>query len=137
MKRTNATENTAMSLERLCSRVATWRAHREGAKSRVPEELWNEAVAVARVRGPWATAKAIRFNYMDLKKRMSQVESRCAEPNNPTFVEIQLSAIDDHRAESRVVVELFGSRGDRMRIESDCGALDVVGLAHSFWSRVS
>jgi hypothetical protein len=130
-------ESTTVSLESLCHHVEQWRAHRERPKSRVPEELWNEAVSVARVLGPWATCRAIHFNYMDLKQRMSQAESQSAEPSKAEFVELQMAAIEQRQEEGRIVVELQDHRGDRMRIETSCGALDLQGMVQAFWRRSS
>ena len=126
----------ATDLQRLCETVGRWRAHREGPKSRVPEALWDEAVRVARVEGLHATARALHFNYKDLKNRIDLAAgSPEAGLDRTTFVEVQMPAIPAVRVEGRVVVELLGSRGERMRIEADPGALDLAGLARTFWSR--
>jgi hypothetical protein len=123
-------------LRRLCGRVERWRERREGARARVPEELWNAAVEVARVEGVHATAKAIRFNYYSLKDRVAQAPSEAMvtkEAAATPFVEVQMPALDA-RGDS-TVVELVGRRGDRMRIVAGAGAVDVVGLAQAFWGR--
>ena len=62
----------APGLRTLRERVEQWRAQREG-QSRLPEDLWDEAARMARVAGLNVTAKALRFDYYDLKKRMELV----------------------------------------------------------------
>jgi hypothetical protein len=124
--------------------VQRWREQRETPKSRVPEALWDEAVAVARVAGLYATAKALHFNYGDLKKRMGRSTSRTVREGKPTFVEVRMpapaaivsaAAPAASRVGERIVVELFGHRGEHMRIEGDARALDVAGLVRTIWSR--
>lgn len=143
MKRAKGSSG-AISLQRLCVSVERWREQRETPKSRVPEELWNEAVGVAREAGLHATAKALHFNYGDLKKRMGLSTSRPVGQGKTTFVEVRMpvptaivstAAPAASRVGERIVVEWFGHRGERMRIEGDARALDVAGLARTFWSR--
>jgi hypothetical protein len=57
-------------LNELGQRVAEWREREGGRGSRIPLQLWNDAVRVARVVGVWATAKALHFNYEALRKRV-------------------------------------------------------------------
>lgn len=137
-------------LMQLQARVAHWRKNRKSARSRIPQELWDEAVAVARVDGVHATAKALRLNYYDLKKRFEQRQAKTSsgvelstvsdegtEQSATQFVQLQLQSSDVGR-DQPVVVELTGRGGDRMRIETRDGAgLDVVGMVQAFWSRAS
>lgn len=44
-----------------------------GRGSRIPAALWNDAAGVARVRGVYATARALRLNYEGLKTRLAAV----------------------------------------------------------------
>ncbi len=126
-----------MDLQRLCGRVERWRERREGPRARVPEELWNAAVVVARVEGVHATAKALRFNYYSLKERVERAPSETVgttgEAATP-FVEVQMPSLDV-RGDGSTVVELVGHRGDRMRIVASVSAVDVAGLVQAFWGR--
>ena len=142
MKR--ASGATTEQLEALCGRVEHWRAHREGGRSMVPEELWNAAVEVARVEGVHATSKALRFNYYSLKDRLVRADSTALARRKPdrdaTFVEVQMPSLPLAPRESAVndktVVELVGTGGARMRIDvTGTSRVDVVGLAQAFWSR--
>src|SRR5271166_1676923 len=124
MKR--AGEATTAQLQALRGRVEHWRAHRDGGRSMVPEDLWKAAVEVARVAGVHATSKALRFNYYSLKDRLVQADSAALTPRKPerdaTFVEVQMHSLPSlaprqEAVDDRTVVALVGTRGGRMRID--------------------
>jgi hypothetical protein len=147
------TRATSAKLDAFKSRVDEWRRQR-GKRTRIPEELWDEAVRVAETDGLWATSKAARFHYPDLKERLEKARHRPAQgltgitgplrgrPGSPqdhgraradaeAFVEVPMSVSD---AAARTVVELVGSGGDRMRVEA-AGGVDLAGLARAFFGR--
>lgn len=133
MKRAE-TGDRAAALERLSRRVAAWRERREHPRSQVPEDLWNEVVAVARIRGVHATAKAVRFGYYDLKARVDNAASAQLECAHTAFVEVQMPTAPPSVGQARMVIELTSSRGRRMRIEvADARSMDLGGLAEAFW----
>ena len=140
-----AGESKKEQLRTLCGRVEHWRKHREGARARVPEELWDAAVEVARVEGVHATCKALRFNYQSLKDRLADraAPSSKRAARLATFVEVQMPApaspgSRDSAGSGQTVVELVGTGGARMRIDvTGTSNVDVVGLAQAFWSRES
>ena len=128
--------------------VERWRQERAHTRAAAPEALWAAAVEVARRDGVYATARAIRFDSSRLKARMSVALS--AGPTHPTrptagaptmappaFVAIEVAGPRGGVTTSETVVELVGRHGDRMRIVAAHGEVDVVGLAHAFWSRAS
>lgn len=120
----------------LCERVERWRERREGARERIPEDLWNAAVVVARVEGVYATSKALRFNYANLKDRVELSESKERGESRETseampFIEL---GTGESGGGSKTVVELVGRNGGRVRIDvSGTSGVDVVGLAQAFW----
>jgi len=132
----------AEQLRALCGRVEHWRAHRDGGRSVVPEDLWNAAVEVARVEGVYATSKALRFNYRSLRDRLIQGDRTARRPKRrdrtATFVEVPMpspaSPAPRVAAGGQTIVELVRTGGARMRIEvTGTSSLDVVGLAQAFW----
>jgi hypothetical protein len=144
MKR--ASEATAERLKGLCVRVEQWRAHREGGRSPVPQELWDAAVAAARIEGVHATSKALRFNYYSLKNRLVAADGGALgekKAGGPTFVEMQIPSLPldcprESSVDGQAVIELVGASGARMRIHvTGTSRVDVVGLAQAFWSRES
>ena len=117
--------------------VEHWRKRHGGKGSRIPVDLWEEAVAVARVEGLYATAQALRFNYERLKEWVARAEGKERGNGNgrSAFVELEMGQLCDG---GRTVIELVGRHGDRMRVDvTGASAVDVVGLTQSFWSRQS
>ena len=129
-------------LSALCERVEQWRERREGPLARIPEELWEAAVRVARVEGVTATCRALRFDYGRLKGRVQQAESaemggRGEKGETAAFIELgpaeQLTGTG-----GKTVVEIVGRCGGRMRIEVlGSNRVDVVGVAQAFFCHES
>lgn len=118
-----------MALQR---RVEGWRRDGGGRGSRIPAEIWNEAVVVSRTAGLYATARALRFNYENLKKRAAKRTPR-PRKQGTEFVALQMPQVSNGL---KVVIDLVGRDGEQMRIDL-AGPMDVVALAHAFWGRRS
>ncbi len=125
----------------LKQQVETWRQTRE-KRTRMPEELWVEAVEVARKHGIWKVSNAVRCSYESLKVRVERLEPPAPAPAvdaaagagfvsvappqqifgslEPMATEVEMVAVDG----ARLVVRVEGREG-----------LDVAGLARAFWSR--
>jgi HSP20 family molecular chaperone IbpA len=115
-------------------RVEGWRREAGGRGSRIPEKLWSEAVAVSRRAGLYVTARALRFNYENLKRRARR-EARRPSQQKTEFVAVQLPQVSNGL---KVVIDLAGRDGEQVRIEVSGGsAMDVVALADAFWKRRS
>ena len=95
-------------------RVEAWRGRSGGRGCRIPEGLWREAVRVVRTAGMYATARALRFNYEGLKKRAGR-EAAAARGHGTEFVALQMPQLNGGGA--RVVVDLVGRDGEKMRID--------------------
>ena len=129
MGRTNSRE--LMAVQR---RVEAWRRTSGGRGSRIPEELWNKAVEVARVVGVHATSQALRLNYERLKERAVQAADK-PSGNGSRFVSLQLPQVN---AGAKLVVDLVSRDGEQVRIElSGASGMDVVALAQTLWKRRS
>ena len=140
-------------LTELRARVLHWRKQQGGGRGRrIPKELWQEAIAVTRIDGVCATARATRLNYQRLKQLSSGEAGRDKEraavvagqtrsaparergaAGRARFIELQVAP---PRTSPRTTIELVGRQGERMRIEV-VGELDVGGLVHRLWSRPS
>lgn len=127
-------------------RVEHWRKGHGGRGSRIPEELWQAAVGAAEVSGVYATSRALRFNYERLKTRLVQAESGSSACGTPVesagpadgthgsgFVALEMGSV----LTGKTVIELVGRGGERMRIDITGSAVDLVGLAQTFWSQQS
>ena len=151
MGASTVSEATSARLERLRQRFERWRGRRKSARARIPEPLWNSAVALAHVCGIHRTSKTLRLEYYSLKKRVEKdlaarrgrVTSlavaaagagEAGSPVGPTFLE--LPAAWPVGGECTVELEEVG--GAKMRIHlKGFAAPDVAALSRSFWDSVS
>ena len=114
-------------------RLAQWRARYGGPGVPVPEELWAEAVEVARVEGAGITARALRLNRSRLEARMVMDRVAEAAPADGGFVELDAGRLG---LSPRTVVRFHGRDGERLEVEFGAGtAIDVAALADAFWHR--
>ena len=94
----------------LCEQLAQWRKHGGGGRGkRIPEAVWQQAAAVARVDGVLATARATRLNLERLQACVAAAEAAhvpsvtkqrrssrrgddaLAQLHGPQFVSVQLA----------------------------------------------
>ena len=127
--------SVAGELAEVRRRFTQWRKGSGGRGSRIPAELWNEATTVARKRGVYATARALRLNYEGLKTRVMSGSGE-TKATHAGFVEVQ--AESPAPATAGAVVELVRPGGEQMRIHlSGVRGPELVALAEAFWSRMS
>ena len=122
-------------LAKLSERVGEWRQQHGGRGSRIPNEIWKEAIAVARSQGVCATARALGFNQSRLKERVSLVGAPTVQTGRSRkrravlvgtagegarFVALE---VPQQGGVGTAVLELFGGHGDRVRVEGVSGAL--------------
>jgi hypothetical protein len=151
-------------LAALCTQLAQWRKEGGGGRGkRIPEAVWQQAAAVARVDGIHATARAARLNFERLKASVAAVSAPAGAEAEP----VMLSAAADrssHRDSAALArgkkrpsvkpqaaqfvsvqmapvascramtIELTSRSGDHMRIEST-DAIDLAVVVQSFWSK--
>jgi len=124
-------------------RVEAWRADGGGRGRKIPEELWDAAVAVARTAGLYMTARALRFGYQNLKVRVTRASQtrkrgrtqRAVASRRPEFVAVTMPP---SAGGAQMVVALVARDGEQMRMEvSGASAMDMVALAQAFWGRRS
>jgi hypothetical protein len=140
-------------LQELGGRMEGWR-NSHTPRRRLPEELWQAAVEVARQEGIYQTARALRLDYANLKRRIEMtggkeaiappttqqagpsVKRRRKVPGSvkrvtepATFVELVAGAIG-----SDCLIEVEG-RGGRMRIQMKLTAPEVMNLVRDWRER--
>lgn len=114
-------------------RLAQWRARYGGPGVPVPEELWAEAVEVARVEGVGTTARELRLNRSRLEARMAMDGVVEVDPGSGEFVELDAGRLG---LSPRTVVRFHGRDGERLEVELGAGtAIDLAALAEAFWRR--
>jgi hypothetical protein len=115
-------------IERARQHLEAWRKSHK-PRSRLPRKLWNSAVRVAGQCGLNKTAKALRLDYYDLKKRLDATAVR-NEPA-PSFVEL-VPATPSPFPECSI--ELEARSGEKMRVHLKGMALpDLTTLGSMFW----
>jgi hypothetical protein len=101
--------------------IERWRETRE-KRSPMPEELWAEAVKLARVFGVYAISRDLRLNYARLKERVEDEPAGDDEPDGRdaddsiAFVEVGLGACLERPEHREVVVEVRSADGFEMTI---------------------
>ena len=130
-RRTNPATQPA-GLERIRQRFERWRETREG-RPRIPESLWSQAVRAAQQFGVHRTCRALRLDYLVLKRRVDVEADATHGPSraasHPSFVELVPVG---RPSPTECVVELEDPSGARMRIElKGVSAPDLLALTRS------
>ena len=117
MRRTTTPQDLAR-LHSLRQRIASWRARRE-KRRRMPQELWDDAVACARVHGVWETSQVLGLNYASLRARLEASDPELdVVPRG--FVEIDLAAVAPP-SPSLLTVELHRRDGAKLCVHLPSG----------------
>lgn len=142
-------------LQSVMSRFEDWRKNcRElGRRSRIPEELWDLAVALTEKYAIGSVAKVLRLGYDDFKKRVQRqslkghdadadADASLNQLQSPSFVELKLSAPfgspglgsgSQGTQGSQCLMELSRADGTHMRIYSTAeSSIDITRLCESF-----
>jgi len=97
---------------------------------RIPEALWSRAVELAARHGVAQVARALRLDYVRLKRR-ARAQSEAAAPLSPGFLDLTL---DLPPAGSGCILALTDTRGRSLRIEwTRPLASEVAAVARSLW----
>ena len=107
-----------------------WRRNRRTRRERIPERLWQMAVAAAVTRGVSTTARQLRLNPRKLKERMLAAE-QAARQEKPHFVEwpwVERAALPE------CVLEAEAPGGTKLRIHLKATAtLQATALGRMLW----
>jgi hypothetical protein len=109
--------------------VEEWRSSHP-PRSRLPETLWATATEMAQRHGLHCVAKALRLDYMRLKKRLpAGAQPRTAQPQTtqPAFLEW----LSGPAGLAECVVELESTHG-KMRVAMKGMTLDWAGLLQAW-----
>jgi len=129
-------KNRGKDLKTVREALAAWRRSHGGRGRPIPAAIWSDAVDVARTNGIAETARELRVDPKRLARLVEgQTESAARSEVEPaTFVQLGSLGLGAPR---KIVLELVGREGDRVRAEvvGDAGVVEVVALARAFWSR--
>ena len=113
-------------LARTRSHLEQWRRRRRRGE-RIPEDLWGEAVALARERGVSWTASALRVEYYGLKRRLREAGAG----SRVEFVEVPVAGL---LGSPECVVQIEDGAGTRLRVELRGAATSgVEAVARALW----
>jgi hypothetical protein len=120
-------EKTAVpdDLLQLSQRLEEWRSANP-PRTRLPEPMWEAAVEMAQRHGLHRTTKALRMDYMRLKKRLP-AGTQPLRPQ-PAFLELLAPPAS---GPVECVVELESACG-KMRVSMKGAALDWASLLHAW-----
>lgn len=122
-------------LARAAARFARWRQGRVVGE-RIPESLWNLAVALAAKCGVSRTATELAVDYYSLKKRCekelpSPARQGEGSASSAGFVELPPSALTPS---SEYVIEFEKASGAKLRVHCKGPCLpDLAALSRGFW----
>jgi hypothetical protein len=123
-------------MEAMRQRIKRWRSEHP-AYTRMPEELWAGAVALARVNGAYSVARDLGVRYETLKRRVEQpLATPRVQEMRAGFVELDASEVFGKHEGAGTVVELSGADGTKLTVRLACGErLDMGALTGTFLRR--
>jgi hypothetical protein len=138
MSRKSRRERTpAPKIARIMERIIHWRRTR-AKRTKMPEELWTAAVALAREHGLYAAAHGLGVSYDSLKQRLHGSKASKREPkagSAAAFVEIG-APLSFGGGAGAPTLELTDNDGSKLAVRLAANEIvDIVALAREFWSR--
>jgi hypothetical protein len=117
-------------MEQARQELEAWRStHRP--RCHIPDSLWKRAAELASQHGLYLTSRALRVDYMRLKKLVQPTSPERKTAQLPRFIELMAPTA---AGIPECVVELEGA-GRRMRIQlKGMGVAELVGLSRMVWS---
>lgn len=122
------------ALSELAKRFEHWRQTRANAHERIPQPLWDEAVALSQVLSDWRIGKRLRLSQTELKKRrlaQSPATAIRVSDQPATFIELPTPSAGTAPLSAPMVVEFERPDGARLRLRYD-QALPLTPLMQAF-----
>jgi hypothetical protein len=106
----------------------------------MPEDLWAEAVSLARSQGAYAIARDLQLSYGTLRNRVERTREAGRQPRGSSaakgFVELEGGELLGALRAAGSVVELTRSDGAKLVVRlPGAQALDVVALSRALFPR--
>jgi hypothetical protein len=119
-------------LDQLAGQFEHWRQTRAHPHERIPEPLWDHAVALTATLSASRVAKHLRLGGKDLKQQIAKRQAQAAAtPLSPGFVEVPRPPAQTQSGGS-LEVELHRPDGTRLRIHAPDAALPLAAIVRSF-----
>jgi hypothetical protein len=131
----NAGIDPTWTLDEVADHIEQWRSHKKNGE-RIPQQLWNEALALVSTYGLSRVSRTLRLSCPELNKRLKIIEAdqrRQAPSTETAFVEIDRALVDQaaEPAGGAVWMELQRPDGLRLRIRPIHG-VDLLALVDRF-----
>ena len=128
--------HTEHQLDQLAGQFEHWRQRRLHLHERIPEPLWEQAVALTATLSPSRVAKHLRLRVSDLKAQITKRQGATAAQTppysaSPSFVEVPQPPVPPLGL-GGLEVELYRPDGARLRMHSPDASLPLAIIIHSF-----
>jgi hypothetical protein len=125
--------HTDHQLDQLAGQFEHWRQTRTHLSERIPQALWDQAVALTATLPPARVAKQLRLRLADLKKQMEHRQGSAAAvvPRPLGFVEVPLAPAALARQEA-AHLELSRADGTRLSIHAPASLLSLDTVVRAF-----
>ena len=117
----------------LRKRIEVWRTTRT-RRGHTPAEVWDSAVALARIYGVCRIARAVGLDYKALRTHVAKVSMKPGLVQ-PTFVEFPMALAIEKAAvpPPGTTIEISSPNGSRMRISLEAGrGMEAAGIVAAF-----
>jgi hypothetical protein len=120
-------------LDQLSSQFACWRQSRSHPHERIPDPLWEQAVALTSTLSPSRVAKHLRLRGNDLKKQIAKRQGQAAAPRPAPsgFGEVPTPS-GQPQGRGSMEVELYRPDGARLRLHVPDASLPLAAIVQSF-----
>jgi len=120
-------------LDQLSGQLEHWRQNRSPPHERIPEPLWDQAVALTATLSPSRVAKHLRLRGNDLNKQSTKRQGKAAAPRPAPagFVEVPQPSAQP-QVLGGIAVELHRPDGARLRLYSPDASLALAAIVQSF-----
>jgi len=129
--------HTEHQLDQLAGQFEHWRQSRSHLHDRIPDSLWEQAVALTATLSPSRVAKHLRLRVSDLKAQITKRQGATAAQRpphasaSPSFVEVPQQPVQPQGL-GGLEVEVHRPDGARLRIRSPEASLPLATIIHSF-----
>jgi hypothetical protein len=126
----------AERVKQLRERIDHWRSTRVKLWP-MPEDLWNEATALARELGVHPVERVLRLNHESLRRRVEEGTSPSGSAEGAgEFVELSGAQLLGLPVAAGPVIELSDGNGVRLTVRLEAGSrLDMARLVEAFRGR--
>lgn len=113
-------------LRTVLTEITGWR-HKHKGRGRIPEDIWDAAVAVSCVEGAEWVAEVLRLPFSSLSQRMDLAQRGPGPTHITKFVEVTSEVANDDKPPPVAVITVTGPKGEHFSVELPPDAWDTGG----------